>query len=159
LLFLAIAPTWKGCLKFRMEVDSLKLNHINKYSPIYSIVLITIGTVVLVITFTGGYNKPSWVIIGLLLFAVTRGIFNTVKYWNKPVELVLKEKTLAIKSLFKEEIEMGISELEKIEIKTNNDILITGSGKVIRGVNSFKNFELFIKELKKRNNQIELIGF
>lgn len=142
-----------------MEPYTLKLNHINKYSPVYSIVLITIGVIILVVTFTGEYNKPSWVIIGLLLFFVIKGIYNTIIYFNKPVELLLNEKSLVVKCLFKKEIKIDIDDLEKIEIKTNNDLLISGNGEIIRGINSFKNFETFIKELKKRNSQIKLIGF
>lgn len=140
-----------------MESYTLKLNHINKYSPVYSLILLTAGTTLIIISLND--INANWIIPLLLIYFSIRAVMHFFKYRHKPYEIVVKDDCITFKELFENEINLTPCEIKEIEINNKNEFIIRTENRSILGLNGFKKFAEFAEDMKKKNSKIELIGF
>ena len=140
-----------------MKDYDLKLNHVNKFSPIYAPILFVIGITLVLISLPD--IKTEWLLPLLLLYFSVRALIHFYKYRYKPIEIKTKNGKIIFRDLFKNEIEIDQSDIKEIELNNKNEFIIKAGDQKIIGLNGFKEFISFAEDLKKENENINLVGF
>jgi hypothetical protein len=140
-----------------MKDYDLKLNHVNKFSPIYAPKLFVIGITLVLISLPD--IKTEWLLPLLLLYFSVRSVIHFYKYRYKPIEIKTKNGKIIFKDLFKNEIEINQNYIKEIELNNKNEFIIKAGDQKIVGLNGFKEFISFAENLKKENENINLVGF
>jgi len=140
-----------------MKDYDLKLNHVNKFSPIYASILFVVGITLVLISLTD--IKTQWLLPLLILYFSVRAVIHFYKYHYKPIEIKTKNGKIIFKDLFKKEIEIIPGDIKEIELNNKNEFIITTKDQKIIGLNGFKKFMGFAEDLKKENENINLVGF
>jgi hypothetical protein len=140
-----------------MKDYDLKLNHVNKFSPVYASILFVIGITLVLISLTD--IKTEWLLPLLILYFSVRAVIHFYKYRYKPIEIKTKNGKIIFKDLFKKEIEIIPGDIKEIELNNKNEFIIRTADQKITGQNGFKEFIDFAEDLKKENENINLVGF
>ncbi|MGA8263431.1 MAG: hypothetical protein WB779_03215 [Ignavibacteriaceae bacterium] len=140
-----------------MKDYDLKLNHVNKFSPIYASILFVVGITLVLISLTD--IKTQWLLPLLILYFSVRAVIHFYKYRYKPIEIKTKNGKIIFKDLFKKEIKIIPGDIKEIELNNKNEFIITTKDQKIMGLNGFKEFMGFVEDLKKENENINLVGF
>ena len=120
-------------------------------------ILFVIGITLILISLTD--IKTKWLLPVLILYFSVRAVIHFYKYRYKPIEIKTKNGKIIFKDLFKKEIEIIPGDIKEIELNNKNEFIIRTTDQKITGQNGFKEFIDFAEDLKKENENINLVGF
>ncbi len=117
-------------------------------------------TIAIIIFFLiANQERPStllWVYIVLLIGIVGYRYF---MYINRPMEIEVDGNKIKFKSILGKITELTFADIEDIEVNKRKELLINLKDRKIRGLNTFKDFDKFLEDAKKKNPEIKLWGF
>jgi hypothetical protein len=119
-----------------------------------------ISTLAVIIFFaiTWKEGQSSAMIIYLTALLILVG-YKYVMYIKRPMEIEVANDNRKMKNLFGQVLNLHSRDLTDIEIIKKRELYFTIKENKIRGLNTFKDFDKFLEDAKKKNPNINLWGF
>lgn len=100
--------------------------------------------------------------VAMLIYLVAILLYAGYKYFiylKRPMEIEVNGMQIKIKNLLGKVTEFTFNDLTDIEITKRRELYLTINENKIRGLNTFKNFDRFVEDAKKKNPNINFWGF
>ncbi len=105
------------------------------------------------------FDKHNTTSIIYLLVFIPIIAYRYFIYIKKPMEIEVIGNQIKMKDIFGKITECSFSDLTDIELTKRKEIFFTIGERKIRSLNTYKNFDVFIEDAKKKNPDIKLWGF
>lgn len=119
---------------------------------------ISIIAVLLYLVFTFSHFSSTFFIVYFLAIFAFAG-YRYFIYIKRPLEIEVNGNQIKLKDIFGKITELTFAELTDIEINKRRELYISFREKKLRGLNTFKDFEKFIEDVKKKNPNTKFWGF
>ncbi len=139
-------------------MESYKIKQ-NLYGLMQAYITPILTIAIIIFFLIANQERPStllWVYIVLLIGIVGYRYF---MYINRPMEIEVDGNKIKFKSILGKITELTFADIEDIEVNKRKELLINLKDRKIRGLNTFKDFDKFLEDAKKKNPEIKLWGF
>ena len=114
----------------------------------------------IVIFFLIAYQeRQSTVMLIYIVVVVGLVAYRYLMYINRPMEIEVNGNDIKFKSITGKITELTFNDIEDIEVNKRRELIFSLKDKKIRGLNTFKDFDKFIEDAKKKNPEIKFWGF
>lgn len=112
--------------------------------------------VVFSVSQTHNENLSSWLIILILLGLTSYRYF---LYINRPLQIEVDGDNIKLKTVLGKTTEITFADIKDIEINKRRELFFTINDQKIRSLNTYKDFNKFLEDAKKKNPEIKFWGF
>ena len=121
-------------------------------SPILSLIVIA----VLLFYFKG--ERLAMMSAYIILLVVLVG-YRYIIYIKRPMTIEVNGDKIKFKTVLGKITELTFSDITDIELIKRREIYFTVNGNKIRSLNTYKDFDTFLDDAKKKNPELKLWGF
>jgi len=114
----------------------------------------------IIVSFLMAYNKEgSNLALIYLLVIVPLVSYRYFQYIKRPMEIEVTGDQLKMKDIFGKITECAFTDITDIEVNKRREIYFTIGENKIRSLNTYKDFDKFLEDAKKKNTNLKLWGF
>ncbi|MEW6652251.1 MAG: hypothetical protein AB1394_02160 [Bacteroidota bacterium] len=103
------------------------------------------------------FNSPLLIIYFLAIFAFAG--YRYFIYIKRPLEIEVTGSQIKLKDVFGKITELTFADLTDIEINRRRELYLSFKETKLRGLYTFKDFEKFLDDVKKKNPETKFWGF
>lgn len=119
---------------------------------------ISIFAVLIYLAFTfSHFSSPFFIVYFLAIFAFAG--YRYFIYIKRPLEIEVIGNQIKLKDIFGKITEITFADLTDIEINKRRELYLSFGETKLRGLNTFKDFDKFIDDVKKKNPNTKFWGF
>ena len=119
---------------------------------------ISLIAVLLYLVFTFSHFSSTFFIVYFLAIFAFAG-YRYFIYIKRPLEIEVNGNQIKLKDIFGKVTELTFADLTDIEINKRRELYLSFRETKLRGLNTFKDFEKFIEDVKKKNPNTKFWGF
>ncbi len=117
-------------------------------------------TIAIIVAYFIIYNERATVVMWIYLAVIVVFVgYRYLMYIKRPLEIEVSGDQIKFKDIFGKVTELSFSDITDIEVNRRRELFFTLKEKKIRGLNTFKDFDKFLEDAKKKNPALKLWGF